>query len=116
MHADDNGAGAVVFQNGIGGTIVACWTDATRPDGKILAGIVRYLDHGSVTACFYGGNTDGGILEDNTGNGDATKVGGSSFWTWEEAADLMNKELGSDFGWHWQTDNGYTPPTLVPNN
>ena len=109
--------GALVDINGItGGTIIACWTDATHEEGKTVAGIVRNLYGGSVTACYYGGDMDTGILDDRTGIGDATKVGGSSFWTWEEAADLMNKELGPDFGWHWQTDNGYTPPTLVPNN
>ena len=114
-HINADGS-ALVETNSIVGTIIACWTDATHQDGKTVAGIVRYLNDGSVTACYYGGDMNTGILEDNTGNGDATKVGGSSFWTWEEAADLMNKELGSDFGWHWQTDNGYTPPTLVPNN
>ena len=108
--------GALAETNSIGGTIIACWTDATHQEGKTVAGIVWYLYGGSVTACYYGGDMDAGILEDNTGNGDATKVGGSSFWTWKEAADLMNNELGLDFGWHWQTDNGYTPPTLVPNN
>ena len=114
-HIDADG-GALVETNSIGGTIIACWTDATHQEGKTVAGIVRYLYGGSVTACYYGGDIGTGILEDRTGIGDATKVGGSSFWTWEEAADLMNKELGSDFGWHWQTDNGSTPPTLVPNN
>lgn len=108
--------GALVETNSIGGTIIACWTDATHQEGKTVAGIVRYLYGGSVTACYYGGDIGTGILEDRTGTGDATKVGGSSFWTWKEAADLMNNELGPDFGWHWQTDNGYTPPTLVPNN
>ncbi len=106
--------GALVDINGItGGTIIACWTDATHQEGKTVAGIVRYLYGGSVTACYYGGDIGTGILEDRTGTGDATKVGGSSFWTWKEAAYLMNNELGSDFGWHWQTDNEYTPPTLV---
>ena len=108
IDADDNGAGAVVFQNGIGGTIVACWTDATRPDGKTLAGIARYLDRGSVTACFYGGNTDGGILEDNTGNGDATKVDGD----WTDAVSKMNAALTDDYGWEWTIEAPNTLPTL----
>ena len=106
----------MVFQNSIGGAIIACWTDATHQEGKTVAGIVRYLNVGSVTACYYGGDMDTGILDDRTDIGDATKVGGSSFWTWKEAAYRMNNELGSDFGWHWQTDDEYTPPTLVPNN
>ena len=108
IDADDNGAGAVVFQNGIGGTIVACWTDATRPDGKTLAGIARYLDRGSVTACFYGGNTDGGILEDNTGNGDATKVDGD----WTDAVSKMNAALTDDYGWEWTIEAPNALPTL----
>ena len=112
-HINADGGALVETNSIIGGTIIACWTNATHEEGKTVAGIVRYLDGGSVTACYYGGDMDAGILE---GNGDATKVGGSSFWTWKEAADLMNNELGPDFGWHWQTDNGYTPPTLVPNN
>lgn len=109
--------GALVDINGVtGGTIIACWTDATHQEGKTVAGIVRNLYGGSVTACYYGGDMDTGILDDRTDIGDATKVGGSSFWTWKEAAYRMNNELGSDFGWHWQTDDEYTPPTLVPNN
>ena len=71
----------------------------------------------SVTACYYGGDIGTGILEDRTGIGDATKVDGSSgLWNWEFATGSMNNRLGPDFGWHWQTDNRYTPPTLVPNN
>ena len=67
-HIDADG-GALVETNSIGGTVIACWTNATHEEGKTVAGIVRYLDR-----------------------------------------------LGPDFGWHWQTDNRYTPPTLVPNN
>ena len=111
-----NADGGALAEWNLGGTIIACWTNATHQEGKTVAGIVRTLLDGSVTACYYGGDMDAGILEDNTGNGDATKVGGSSFWTWKEASDLMNNELGPDFGWHLQTDNWYTPPTLVPNN
>ena len=112
-HIDADG-GALVETNSIVGTIIACWTDATHQDGKTVAGIVRYLNDGSVTACYYGGDMDAGILE---GNGDATKVDGSSdLWNWEFATGSMNNRLGPDFGWHWQTDNRYTPPTLVPNN
>ena len=107
--------GALVETNSIGGTIIACWTDATHQEGKTVAGIVRYLYGGSVTACYYGGDIGTGILEDRTGTGDATKVDGSTC-PWGLAAGLMNSELGPGFGWHWQTDNEYTPPTLVPNN
>lgn len=111
-HIDADGGALVETNSIIGGTIIACWTDATHEEGKTVAGIVRYLDGGSVTACYYGGDMDAGILE---GNGDATKVDGS-ICPWGLAAGLMNSELGLDFGWHWQTDNEYTPPTLVPNN
>lgn len=111
-HIDADGGALVETNSIIGGTIIACWTDATHEEGKTVAGIVRYLDGGSVTACYYGGDMDAGILE---GNGDATKVDGSTC-PWGLAAGLMNSELGLDFGWHWQTDNEYTPPTLVPNN
>ena len=115
-HIDADG-GALVETNSIGGTVIACWTDATHQEGKTVAGIVRYLYGGSVTACYYGGDIGTGILEDRTGTGDATKVDGSSgLWNWEFATGSMNNKLGPDFGWHWQTDNGYTPPTLVPNN
>lgn len=111
-HIDADGGALVETNSIIGGTIIACLTDATHEEGKTVAGIVRYLDGGSVTACYYGGDMDAGILE---GNGDATKVDGSTC-PWGLAAGLMNSELGLDFGWHWQTDNEYTPPTLVPNN
>lgn len=111
-HIDADGGALVETNSIIGGTIIACWTNATHEEGKTVAGIVRYLDGGSVTACYYGGDMDAGILE---GNGDATKVDGSTC-PWGLAAGLMNSELGLDFGWHWQTDNEYTPPTLVPNN
>ena len=109
-HIDADG-GALV-ETTIGGTIIACWTDATHQDGKTVAGIVRNLYGGSVTACYYGGDMDTGILDDRTGIGDATKVDGSTC-PWGLAAGLMNSQLGPDFGWHWQTDNEYTPPTLV---
>lgn len=111
-HIDADGGALVETNSIIGGTIIACWTNTTHEEGKTVAGIVRYLDGGSVTACYYGGDMDAGILE---GNGDATKVDGSTC-PWGLAAGLMNSELGLDFGWHWQTDNEYTPPTLVPNN
>lgn len=114
-HIDADG-GALAEWN-LGGTIIACWTNATHEEGKTVAGIVRTLLDGSVTACYYGGDIGTGILEDRTGTGDATKVDGSSgLWNWEFATGSMNNKLGPDFGWHWQTDNGYTPPTLVPNN
>ena len=108
--------GGALLETNLVGTIIACWTDATHQDGRTVAGIVRYLLDDSVTACYYGGDMDTGILEDNTGNGDATKVDGSSLWNWKFAASSMNNKLGPDFGWHWQTANGSTPPTLVPNN
>ena len=116
-HINADGGALVETNSIIGGTIIACWTNATHEEGKTVAGIVRYLDGGSVTACYYGGGIGTGILEDRTGTGDATKVDGSSgLWNWEFATGSMNNKLGPDFGWHWQTDNGYTPPTLVPNN
>ena len=114
-HIDADGGALVETNSIIGGTIIACWTNATHEEGKTVAGIVRYLDGGSVTACYYGGDMDTGIIDDRTGIGDATKVDGSTC-PWGLAAGLMNSKLGPDFGWHWQTDNGYTPPTLVPNN
>ena len=115
-HINADGS-ALVETNTIGGTIIACWTDATHEEGKTVAGIVRRLLDGSVTACYYGGDMDTGILDDRTGIGDATKVDGSSgLWNWEFATGSMNNKLGPDFGWHWQTDDEYTPPTLVPNN
>ena len=116
-HINADGGALVETNSIIGGTIIACWTNATHEEGKTVAGIVRYLDGGSVTACYYGGDIGTGILEDRTGIGDATKVDGSSdLWNWEFATGSMNNRLGPDFGWHWQTDNRYTPPTLVPNN
>ena len=112
-----NADGGALAEWNLGGTIIACWTNATHQEGKTVAGIVRTLLDGSVTACYYGGDIGTGILEDRTGTGDATKVDGSSgLWNWEFATGSMNNKLGPDFGWHWQTDNGYTPPTLVPNN
>ena len=114
-HINADGGALVETNSIIGGTIIACWTNATHEEGKTVAGIVRYLDGGSVTACYYGGDIGTGILDDRTGTGDATKVDGSTC-PWGLAAGLMNNKLGPDFGWHWQTDNEYTPPTLVPNN
>lgn len=83
-HIDADGGALVETNSIIGGTIIACWTDATHEEGKTVARIVRYLDGGSVTACYYGGDMDAGILE---GNGDATKVDGSTCpWGWQPAS------------------------------
>ena len=111
-HINADGGALVETNSIIGGTIIACWTNATHEEGKTVAGIVRYLDGGSVTACYYGGDMDAGILDDRTGIGDATKVDGNPY-TWIDAADFMNYELGSDFGWYWQDNGPSTPPTLV---
>ena len=105
--------GGIVGKND--GDIRACWVDANFAGSGNKGGVCGYFFDGNITACYWDSSISGvnGIGYNPNGMTDDTyKVDGNPY-TWIDAADLMNYELGTDFGWHWQTDNGNTPPTLV---
>ena len=64
---------------------------------------------GTVTACYWQNDQSQGIGEDQTGNGETTKVEGST--TWETAMNAMNTAL-SNVGWLYVTGGGDAPLTL----
>ena len=110
--------GGVTGTNDLG-TLTACYhatgdvTGASRSTGGVVGR--NYKDnYGSsiVTACYWNGTvTDGkGIGNDMTGNGETTKVEGTT--TWQTAVDAMNAALQSaGSGWHYELNGAL--PTLT---
>ena len=64
---------------------------------------------GTVAACYWQNDQAQGIGEDQTSNGETTKVEGSM--TWETAMNAMNAAL-SRTGWQYVTGSGDAPLTL----
>ena len=65
-------------------------------------GGIAYINYGSITACFYGGNAGHGA-NNQGGTVEATKVDGAI--TWQTAVDGMNAALtGNDYQWTSGTD------------
>ena len=108
-----NYGGGIVGQND--GDIRACWADANFAGSGNNGGVCGYFSDGDITACYWNSSGSGinGIGYNPNGMTDDTyKVDGNPY-TWIVAADFMNYELGTDFGWYWQTSDQNTPPTLV---
>ena len=105
--------GGIVGYND-GGKINACWANATfAGSSNYKGGVCGDLLNGEIVACYWSGNATAGCGQNINGMTDDTyKVDGNPY-TWIYAADLMNYELGTDFGWHWSTSDQNTPPTLV---
>ena len=106
-----NYGGGIVGQND--GDIKACWADANFAGSGNKGGVCGKLNSGTITACYWQSSigADKGVGSNTDGTDNTVKVEGET--TWQTAADDMNEELGTDFGWHWQTSDSGTPPTLV---
>ena len=97
------------------GIITACYHAMGTASGSArIGGVLGYnqagiVASGTVTACYWDNNQNGGIGEDQTGNGETTKVEGSM--TWETAKAAMNAALNGK-GWKYVTGSGDAPLTL----
>ena len=109
-----NNAGGVAGSSG-GGTITACYHATGTVSGSARVGGVLGWNQtgtdlsGTVTACYWQNDQSQGIGEDQTGNGETTKVEGST--TWETAMNAMNAAL-QNAGWQYVTGGGDAPLTL----
>ena len=120
VKGDGDYVGGVVGDNVVS-IVNACYHatgDVTGASGSTSTGGVvgrNYKDdYGSsiVTACYWDNNQSSGIGEDQTGNGKATKVEGST--TWETAMNAMNAAL-SGTGWQYVTGGSDAPLILNKN-
>ena len=83
------------------GKIVACWFSGTLKENEGY-GIVAF-NYGTITACFWDGNTTNGYRSNEGGTVEATKVEGTT--TWQTAVGGMNAALtGNDYQWALGTD------------
>lgn len=80
------------------GDIIACWFDGTLIDESGCGTLVRF-NYKDITSCYWGGNTGQGVLRNEGGTVDATKVDGATV-KWQTAVDGMNHALtGNDYQW-----------------
>ena len=94
------------------GDIIACWFDGTLIDESGCGTIVRF-NYKNITSCYWGGNTEQGVLRNEGGTVVATKVDGATV-KWKTAVDGMNPALtGNDYQWALGTDG---LPVLKRNN
>ena len=105
--------GGIVGQNS--GDVRACWADATfAGNSNYKGGVCGDLLDGKIVACYWSGNATAGCGQNLSGSPDDTNKVNNN---WDDAATIMNDDIeylfGQELGWHWQTDNGNTPPTLV---
>ena len=119
VKGDGEYVGGVVGDNS--STVTACYHatgDVTGASGSTSTGGVagrNYKDdYGSstLTACYWDNNQSSGIGEDQTGNGEATKVTSGD---WTEAMNAMSKAL-SGTGWQYVASSGDIPLTLQRQN
>lgn len=104
-------AGGVVGLNSNGAVLTACYaTGNVKGDGEYVGGVVGY-NSSTVTACYWDNNQSSGIGEDQTGNGEATKVEDD----WMEAMNALNNAL-SGTGWQYVASSGDIPLTLQRQN
>ena len=90
------------------GKIVACWFSGTLKENEGY-GIVAF-NYGTITACFWDGNTTNGYRSNEGETVEATKVEGSTV-TWQDAVDGMNEAL-TDNDYKWVLTAGNPLPTL----
>lgn len=86
------------------GTIVACWFSGTLKENEGY-GIVAF-NYGTITACFWDGNTTNGYRSNEGGTVEATKVEGTI--TWQTAVDGMNEALTGN-GYQWKLGENNLP-------
>ena len=80
------------------GDIIACWFNGTLKDESGCGTIVRF-NYKNITSCYWGGNTGQGVLRNEGGTVDATKVDGATV-KWQTAVDGMNHTLtDNDYQW-----------------
>ena len=80
------------------GDIIACWFDGTLIDESGCGTLVRF-NYKDITSCYWGGNTGQGVLRNEGGTVDATKVDGATV-KWQTAVDGMNTALtAGDYQW-----------------
>ena len=80
------------------GDIIACWFDGTLIDESGCGTIVRF-NYKNITSCYWGGNTEQGVLRNEGGTVVATKVDGATV-KWQTAVDGMNHALtDNDYQW-----------------
>lgn len=85
------------------GDIIACWFDGTLIDESGCGTLVRF-NYKDITSCYWGGNTGQGVLRNEGGTVDATKVDGATV-KWQTAVDGMNHALtDNDYQWALGTD------------
>ena len=94
------------------GDIIACWFNGTLKDESGCGAIVRY-NYADIISCYWGGNAGQGVLRNEGGTVDATKVDGATV-KWQTAVDGMNIALtDNDYQWALGTDG---LPVLKRNN
>lgn len=80
------------------GDIIACWFNGTLIDESGCGTLVRF-NYKNITSCYWGGNTGQGVLRNEGGTVDATKVDGATV-KWQTAVDGMNTALtDNDYQW-----------------
>lgn len=79
------------------GSITACWFDGTLEEYE--SGALVLYNYKDITSCYWGGNTGQGVLRNEGGTVDATKVDGATV-KWQTAVDGMNHALtDNDYQW-----------------
>lgn len=79
------------------GSITACWFDGTLKDYE--SGALVLYNYKDITSCYWGGNTGQGVLRNEGGTVNATKVDGATV-KWQTAVDGMNHALtDNDYQW-----------------
>ena len=107
--------GGVVGSNALDGSIIACYhatgtVSGSTPVGGVLGKNQVVAEFSCiVTACYWQNDQSQGIGEDQTGNGDTTKVTSSD---WTAAMNAMNAAL-SGTGWQYAPGSSDAPLTLV---
>lgn len=114
---DYSWAGGVVGEFTGRSQLIACYatgsvTGASGSTGGVVGRNFKDdFSSGTVTACYWDNNQSSGIGEDQTGNGEATKVEGD----WTEAMNALNNAL-SGTGWQYVASSGDIPLTLQRQN
>ena len=84
------------------GDIIACWFDGTLKEYE--SGAIVCYNYAYTTSCYWGGNAGQGVLRNEGGTVDATKVDGATV-KWQTAVDGMNTALtNNDYQWALGTD------------
>ena len=115
-HFFEDGSG--ITGDNSSGTLTACYHatgTVSGPDGA-TGGVTgrNFTSLGApvITACYWQNGQAQGIGYNQAGNGETTKVEGST--TWETAKNAMNAALNGK-GWKYVTGSGNAPLTLQKN-